>query len=256
MPLLQTPNKHFSDDISRAFELIDHAGTLQGSILRDDIARASWTMSVGAVDAFFCDAYADLCARALQAKQIQHSVKLTDRILGLRVPAIAAIRPAPTDNWRWRMVARGIIEKQSVLSLKEIKDLFNGFCRGGHKVFCSSNFDSWIVHRDARQRVFGITASDYSRLAGSAKAHQREKSRDRFDTRYSQIFQRRHDCVHNCDRPKVAVNGAGLSGAQVSKIIDDLCFLVARFSEVITDEFPCWLSSLGAEAVTCRRVLQ
>lgn len=213
-------------------------------------------VAIGAVDAYFCDAYADLCARALQAKQIQDAVRVTDRVLNLQIPAIAAIRPSPSENWRWRMAARGMIEKQSVLSLDEVRKLFNGFCRDAHKVFCNAHFDSWIVHRDAKQRLFGVSATAYRRLTGTNRNTQREQSWRQFESRFDSIFQRRHDCIHNCDRPKVAVNTQGLSHDQVAKVIDDVTFLVQRFEDVMVGEFEQWLVSLGASAVTRARVLQ
>ena len=61
-------------------------------------------MAVGASDAYFCDAYADLIARTLQAKQLQPTVTIPDRLSKLKVPVIAVIRQAE-GGWRWRMAA-------------------------------------------------------------------------------------------------------------------------------------------------------
>lgn len=84
-------------------------------------------MGAGAADAFFCDAYADLVSRVLRAKEIKKSVKLSEKLGDLRVPVTAVVRD--TGGWRWRMAARELIEKQSVLSLTEIKSLLRRFCR-------------------------------------------------------------------------------------------------------------------------------
>lgn len=136
---------HFDQDVTHARVLVNHAHGLPQSTLRDDIFRASWMMAVGASDAFFCDAYADLITRTLQARQIQQTFQITDRMLNLRVPAIAVIRTAATDNWRWRMAVREIIEDETVLSITKIKNLLNQFFRDNQKPFSNDNFDKWIL---------------------------------------------------------------------------------------------------------------
>ena len=42
----------------------------QEELLRDDLLRSAWMFSVGAMDAFFCDLYADLLASVLMSKDI------------------------------------------------------------------------------------------------------------------------------------------------------------------------------------------
>ena len=127
MPILVTAKQHFDQDAARARALLAHAIREAPVELRNDIMRAAWMMAVGASDAYFCDAYADLLSRTLQAKQLQPAVDLPDRLLSLKVPIISVVREAATDKWRWRMAARALIEDQSVLSLESIRKLFNQF---------------------------------------------------------------------------------------------------------------------------------
>lgn len=256
MPLLGTARKHFDNDLCRARELASHADAICASVLRNDIFRAAWMMSVGAADAFFCDVYADLIARTLQAKQLQDSLQLSDRMLNLRVPAIAVVGPAASANWRWRMAARQIIEDESVLSLKEIKTLLNQFFRDDRKPFSNGNIDLWIVRPRVPRRLFGIAQVDYRRLTGKPKKIQRAACKLQFEKRYEAIFQRRHDAIHNCDRPKAALNDEGLSLRGLTRVIDDIEFLGARIAESVDSEFPDWMSSLGATANTRNRVTQ
>ena len=156
MPLLQTAQSHFSEDLDRARALVNHADQQATSTLKDDVLRAGWMMAVGACDAYFCDFYADLAARTLQAREIQGaSFQISDRMLNLRIPAIAVIGTAATANWRWRMAARQIIEDESVLSLTNVKALLNQFSRNGHKPFSNANYDGWIVHPESKYRLFG-----------------------------------------------------------------------------------------------------
>lgn len=83
-PLLTTARTHFDEDLARARALVRHAHPLPASVVRDDIMRAAWMMAVGATDAYFCDAYADLAARTLQARQLQPTFKISDRMLTLK----------------------------------------------------------------------------------------------------------------------------------------------------------------------------
>jgi len=256
MPILSTAKAHFDEDIARARALADHADGQPSSTLRDDIFRAAWMMAVGASDAFFCDAYADLIARTLQARQIQSSFRISDRMPNLRVPAFAVIRTAATENWRWRMAARQIIEDENVLSIMKIKKLLNQFFRDDCKPFSNTNFDQWIVHRDARNRLFGITPTKYRALNSTTKNTQRKASFEQFQRRFEIIFQRRHDCIHNCDRPKIALDTSNLNKSAIAKVIFDIVFLVARVEEAVIAEFPHWLNELGATGATRARVLK
>jgi hypothetical protein len=164
MPILQTARRHFDQDAARAEALRQHAAQQVAGELRNDVMRAAWMMGVGASDAYFCDGYADLLARTLQAKQLQPTVALPDRMLNLKVPVISVVRGAATDNWRWRMAARSLIEDQSVLSLESIRNLFNQFCRSQQKLFGEHSFDTWILHPHSERRLFGIGATQYRRL--------------------------------------------------------------------------------------------
>lgn len=66
-------------------------------------------------------------------------------------------------NWRWRMAARKMMERETVLRLKTIQDLFNKFFRSGHKFF-RDLLDAWIGSPDAKKRLFGITRNAYLAL--------------------------------------------------------------------------------------------
>ncbi len=102
---------------------------------------------------------------------------------------------------------------------------------------------SWIAHRDAKQRLFGITATAYCAVDPAKKAKARKDALEKLEARFEGTFQRRHDCIHNCDRPKVA--GQPITDAQVEKQIKDIEFLVALCDEVFLQEFPAYLIGLG-----------
>jgi len=255
MAILETPHAHFGQDIARARLLADHADALAASELRKDIMRGAWMMSVGALDAYFCDAYADLIARTLQAKQIQPSVQIPDRLNNLRVPVVAFIRASSNENWRWRVMARELIEDHTVLSIENIKKLFNQFFENANKLMGEASFDSWVLHRDHKQRLFGISRANYRATQNNARSTARKDAKIVFEKRYERIFQRRHDCIHNCDRPKVAIDQSIVTSAEgVGKVIYDVEFLVNRCQEALVNEYPAYLQRLGFSGVTRNRV--
>jgi hypothetical protein len=251
MPPLCTARQHFDEDIDRARNLVTHANSITEDTLRGDILRSAWMMAVGACDAYFSDAYGDLISRALRAKDLQQQIEIPERLGNLRIPAIAVIRQA-TDGWRWRMAARELIEDENVLSTDKIRSLFKQFCSEGNKPLNQESIESWILHRDSRRRLFGITSSEYRRLNNRDKADARKKAVDQCLQRFAAIFQRRHDCIHNCDRPKAAIQE--ISDGMVRKAIQDIDFLVRRCHDLLAQQFPEYLLRIGFSRQTRNQV--
>ncbi len=168
--ILETPFKHFTEDITRAKNIFNHSKLQPAGLLKSDLKRCAWMLAVGASDAFFCDAFGDILARTLRAKQKVPLIDLPERIKQIKIPAISAIRSNPSDGWRWRMVARDVIEKDNVLSINKIQELFNHFFRDNRKIIKSNskNFEDWILHKDSQYRHFGVYKSEY-RKANSQK---------------------------------------------------------------------------------------
>lgn len=248
--ILGTAKLHFDEDIARARALWDHAHGLPAGSVKEDILRSAWMVGVGASDAFFCDAYADLVTRTLRAKELQSSGRIPDRLGNLSVPAVAVLDAS--SSWRWRMAAREIIEKQSVLSLDEVKKFLNLFCRDGHKLLQPSTIEAWIVHADAKQRNFGISRTGYNALPAAQKSQTKKAALEKFGKRMQGIFQRRHDCIHNCDRPKVAIRG--ISEDATRKAIADVKFLVDRCTSHLRGEYPRYLEHNNFTGLTRNRV--
>src|SRR5712692_5145932 len=140
---------HFNQDIARARAIVAHADPLARTnpteqMLRSDLLRSAWMFAVGAMDAYFCDAYTDIVAATIISKSRNQAANLPDFFYDIRFPIRAILEPyVNNENWRWRMAARKMMERENVLSLPAVQTLFNKF------------FD-WIVHSDAKQRVFGI----------------------------------------------------------------------------------------------------
>ncbi|WP_162299657.1 hypothetical protein [Marinospirillum perlucidum] len=249
-----TAKKHFDEDLSRANALLSQAHgmphtTPQEKLLREDLLRSSLMYGVGAVDAYFCDAYADLVARILRAKTLQGNVSIPRGVQNIVLP-VSALFSSQTqrDNWKWRMAARGIVEKDNVLSLSKIQKLLNPFFRTGNKLFDPVVIDSLVVSHNAPNRVTGITRSEYRRRTDQPLDSARKSIRKKINERYSKIFQRRHDCIHNCDRPKQSIQT--ISYARAEKVIKDLNLLVSVIDQHIESEFNEFLTHVGCNAVT------
>lgn len=254
----RTAKSHFDEDVSRARALIEQAHSMPDAtpsqkLLKEDILRSGIMFGVGAVDAYFCDAYADVVAKILRAKTSQAQIELPPAIENITLPVSALFHSATDrENWKWRMAARGIVEKDNVLSLFKIQQLFNPFFRQGHKIFDPPMVDNLVVSRNAPSRVTGMTRTEYRQKSGPALNKARKSIKSKIKDRYSKIFQRRHDCIHNCDRPKLSMQT--ISYTRAEKVVSDLNLLVDIIDPHIESEFNELLNHIGCDAITRNQV--
>jgi hypothetical protein len=244
---------HFTDDIARAKAIVSHANPLPQTVaaeklLRSDLLRSGWMFAVGALDAYFCDAYTDIIAATASSKSRQPAITLPEWVYEVKFPLRAILEEYDNENWRWRMAARKMMERENVISLKAVQDLFNKFFRNGQKFF-RDQLDAWMSHPDAKIRLFGVSRVDYLAKTPQDKHAAREAAIDQFKERFSTIFQRRHDCIHNCDRPRMSPQPLERGGT-VLKVIQDVEFLVHRCDEHINSEFREFLVRVGCSAAT------
>ncbi len=239
----------FKEDIARATALVSHGdvlphATIAQATLRSDILRSSWMLSVGAVDAYFCDAFSDFFAATMISKQ-RHPAMILPRFFNdMKVPVRAVLAGyAIRINWKWRMAARAMMEKANMLDVSAIHDQFNRFFRPGHKLW-NDVADSWIGNCGAGDRLFGITANAYAALAANAKDAQRKTSIAHFERRMKHIIQRRHDCIHTCDRPKNVPQVLDRAGT-VRNVIRDVSYVVSKFDTHAAVEFREFLLGNG-----------
>lgn len=249
----KTAHLHFQQDVARAKAIVGHAeplpfATLAEASLRSDLLRSAWMFSVGAMDAYFCDAYADLVAATAGSKARQPAITLPEWAYEIKLPLRAVLEDYKNPNWRWRMAARKMMERETVLSLDSARTLFNKFLPPGRKFFRDC-LDAWMSRPDAKIRLFGVAPSDYLAMNDMARRTARDGAKSQFDERFRAIIQRRHDCIHNCDRPRRSPQP--LRGADVvRRVIQDVEFLVDRCDEHIDAEFPNFLRSTGCSPAT------
>ncbi|MFW6170587.1 MAG: hypothetical protein ACODAD_08860, partial [Planctomycetota bacterium] len=86
------------------------------------------------------------------------------------------------------------MDRENILKLATIQSLFNKFFRNGRRFF-GDVLESWIMHADAKKRLFGITRTAFKGLADADRQNAGRLAKDQMDERYGAIFQRRHDCI-------------------------------------------------------------
>ena len=144
-----------------------------------------------------------------------------------------------------------MMERENVISLSAIQTLFNKFFRTGHRFF-RDLLDSWISRPDSKIRLFGVSRAAYLAMNDSDRRRAREVGIDPFEDRFRAIFQRRHDCIPNCDRPRRSPQPLD-KGGTVLKVIRDIDYLVRRCDEHINSEFREFLAGAGCGAATIAR---
>lgn len=214
-----TARSHFNDDMARAWALhgVAVSSGATNMPLATDIARTAVAFGVGALDAYLCDAFSDTLARCLK-----HCRRSGDAVPAGYARLALPVGPLFNDyavraNWGLRMASRALMERDNLLQLSRLKDLFNPGLPVGHRLWNDMVGD--YVDLD-RKRLTGIRRSDYSALTGQARSRGPAKASAALLRRMGDIVQRRHDIAHNCDRPKNAKQPLSLS--QARKMITDV----------------------------------
>ena len=137
--------------------------------------------------------------------------------------------------------------KNAEALIEKIKKLFNQFFDDQSKIISRATIDAWLKHPSATRRLFGRTGQEYDALVNADRDGARKAATDKFIARMTAILQRRHDCIHNCDRPRVAAQK--ITAPQTEKALQDIEFLAVRSHEALLNEFPEYLRRLGFNAI-------
>jgi hypothetical protein len=206
-----TARRHFDDDFARATELLAQAQTCEEEPLKTDLARCAIAFGVGALDAYLCDAFLDALARKMKQCR-RDDTALPAGYAKLLIPAgplLSSYEARP--NWGLRMAARAMMEKDNMLQLGRIKDLINPVLPDGQKLWI--DVAPSFIALD-RKRLAGISTSEYAALSTREKVSARRKAAAAVLRRVGVVVQRRHDIVHNCDRPKNAPQALKIGSAR------------------------------------------
>jgi hypothetical protein len=215
-----TARNHFNQDISRVESMLAEADLVPGarSEAAGDIRRAA-VASVGALDAYLCDAYIDCLTGHLQAYRNGTCTKLPADYHRELLPAgpLLAQHYKQRSNWALRMAARSRMERENVLQVSRVKELFNPALPAGQKLW-GDIIDRYTALE--RRRLTKHRATDIAALAANAQQKARQEASAALVARMGTIVQRRHDIVHNVDRPKSALQG--LTPGQAKSMVRDV----------------------------------
>jgi hypothetical protein len=217
-----TARKHFDEDIARAFALHGESAAATGrGDIAVDLARSAIVMAVGSLDAYLCDVFIDLLARTLKHARDQNIAVPAYGNVAMPVGSLLGGYETRA-NWGLRMSARTLMEKDNMLRVSRIKDAVNPGLATGHKLW-----DDVIAEYIAldRKRLTGIRSWEYNSLSGDRKAKAQKTAGKRLLKRIGDIIQRRHDIVHNCDRPRSAPQRLTTPGAK-SMVTDVQSFVM------------------------------
>lgn len=208
MPI--TAKKHFDDDIRRAWSIYQHA-QLQLTApnpdkkLCNDLMLSAVAMSVGAMDAYLCDAYVDCLSSSLRAyAQGKWPGTFPSGYKKQPLPAGEVLNNTRANRplWSIRMAARKVMERENILSISRIDDLFNPILPAGKKLW--PDFITTLIDHN-RIRFTRHTQATIAGLSGKNLDDAKKQAVTALKTRVAYIVQLRHDWIHNCSRPKSSI---------------------------------------------------
>ena len=161
------------------------------------------------MDAYLSDAYVSLLVATLSAFREGSVAALPSGLHKETLPIgpLLARRYPARANWGLRMAARSRMDRENMLQITRVKEMFNPFLPAGEKLW-----NDLIASYAAlgRKRLTLWTAAELAEVHGERLAGRRKESIATLLRRIGGIVQRRHDIVHNCDRPKVAIQAMSL----------------------------------------------
>jgi hypothetical protein len=230
----RTARSHFNQDISRAYS-IHRQGTVMGKrpadpVLKNDLLLASAAMSIGALDAYLCDAFVDCLTAALRAYRDGTWVgKFPSGYAKQNLPAgILLARKASRPNWAIRMASRHLMERQNILSISRLDELFNPILPASQKLW-GAFIVTLIAHN--RVRLTKHTSSTITGLTGNPLDDAKKEAVAAVKKRFASIIQDRHDWIHNCSRPRSAIKQTNATAAK--RVIDDVKLLITALDDHI-----------------------
>ncbi len=232
--MVTTYRTHFDDDMARAQSLLDLAGggapALKLDRRKDDLRLAAVAMAVGAMDAYFCDAYVDCLARALR-RCANKKGDLPPAYAKQNLPAGIVLGSSQTKrpNWRLRMAARAVMERDNILDLSRVPGLFNPVLPRDKQLW-PAVIDSLILLR--KRRLTGVDHATYKAAPPTSRAKMKKAAAGVVAKRMKETIQWRHDWVHNCGRPKSAIQDR--TQGEIQQRINEIYYLVEAFDSHLT----------------------
>ena len=231
-----TARIHFDEDIQRAETMLKQAKTVESTNpntrLCYDIRISAIALSVGAMDAYFCDKYVDCLVSVLRAYSCgRWPGKLPAFYREERLPAGDVLdtsrkaRPA----WGIRMAARKIMQRDNMLSISRIDKMFNPILPNSKKLW--ADFIGSMLSHGFKRLTGPKSEADINALTSKAKETATKKAISALNKRITSIVQIRHDWIHNCGRPKTAI--AKYTHGRARECIRDVKLFIITFDDHI-----------------------
>jgi hypothetical protein len=224
---------HFNDDIARAENILSRSQAMHGAgepeRLCQDLQLSSVALAVGALDAYLCDAYVDCLTAVLRAYVQGRWVGALPSAYSKQMLPVGEILKSTRQHrplWRVRMAARKVMERDNMLSLSELQDSFNGILPNNQKLWL--DFVPVLASHNL-VRLTRHVAADLLSLAGEALVRAKKEVAAAVKARLGSTIQIRHDWIHNCGRPKNAIQE--LSHGQASARIRDIRLFIEDFDD-------------------------
>ncbi|WLA08669.1 hypothetical protein [Xanthomonas translucens] len=230
MPI--TARRHFDQDISRALTIHTQASAMGPAppdpVLKNDLLLSAVAMSVGAMDAYLCDAFVDCLTAALRSyRKGTWTGVFPSGYATQNLPAgILLTQKASRPDWAIRMAARKLMERQNILSISLVDDLFNPILPPAHKLWLT--FIQIIIAHN-RTRLTKHTTETIAGLAGKPLEDAKKQATAALKKRIGAIVQDRHDWIHNCARPKSAIKQTNATAAK--RAIDDIKLFITTLDD-------------------------
>lgn len=228
---------HFNEDIGRAEVIFQKSEQMLAAgeppRLCIDLRLSAMALAVGALDAYFCDAYVDCLTAVLRAYALNTWVgRLPSNYAKQMLPAGEILKATRQHRplWNVRMAARKVMEKEDVLSLSRLEDCFNGILPGNQKLW-NALIPKLLSHN--LKRLTRINAAEFAAVANGVPKQMAEKQIiAAVKARIGKIIQFRHDWIHNCGRPKNAI--IDLTSGRAMARIRDIRLFIEDFDEHLT----------------------
>lgn len=209
--MVTTARAHFNEDNQRSVAMLDQAKTLEDAgaeqRLCQDIRISAIALSVGAMDAYLCDKYVDCLVKVLRAYvngDWRGGLPAFYREQRLPAGDILDTSRKSRPAWGIRMAARNMMEKDDLLSISRVKDMFNPILPSGQKLW--SDFIGKMLGHGLKRLTGPKTAAEIAALTRKHKEVATKKAIGALKNRIGDIIQIRHDWIHNCARPKTAID--------------------------------------------------
>lgn len=230
-----TQRVHFNADIARAEALLEKAEQMEvagePARLCLDLRSSAVALAVGALDAYFCDAYVDCLSAVLQAyvgNTWTGALPSAFANQQLAAGEVLSTTRQHRPNWSIRMAARKVMAKDNMLSISKLDDKFNGILPANQKLWLTL-IPKLVSHN--LKRLTKYRAADLAVLTGDPLEKAKKEVVASVKSRIGKIIQFRHDWIHNCGRPKSAIED--LTHGRAHARIRDIRILITEFDDHI-----------------------